>query len=86
MQTRDKFFDDISQLMTNAAGMAQGMKTEAETAMKSWMERWLASADLVTREEFDAVREMAVKAREENESLAARIAELEARLADQPGD
>jgi len=86
MQTRDKFFDDIGQLMTNAAGMAQGMKTEAETAMKSWMERWLADSDLVTREEFDAVREMAVKAREENESLAARVAELEARLADQPGD
>ncbi len=86
MQTRDKFFDDISQLMTNAAGMAQGMKTEAETAMKSWMERWLADSDLVTREEFDAVREMAVKAREENESLADRIVELEARLADQPGD
>jgi len=86
MQTRDKFFDDIGQLMTNAAGMAQGMKTEAETAMKSWMERWLADSDLVTREEFDAVREMAVKAREENETLAARIAELEARLADKPGD
>ena len=86
MQTRDKFFDDISQLMTNAAGMAQGVKTEAETAMKSWFERWLAESDLVTREEFDAVREMAVKAREENESLAARIAELEARLADKPGD
>ena len=86
MQTRDKIFDDISQLMTNAAGMAQGMKTEAETAMKSWMERWLADSDLVTREEFDAVREMAVKAREENESLADRIVELEARLADQPGD
>ncbi len=86
MQTRDKFFDDIGQLMTNAAGMAQGMKTEAETAMKSWMERWLAESDLVTREEFDSVREMAVKAREENESLAARIAELEARLADKPGD
>ena len=86
MQTRDKFFDDISQLMTNAAGMAQGMKTEAETAMKGWMERWLAGADLVTREEFDAVREMAVLAREENESLAARIAELEAGLAEKAGD
>ena len=82
MQTRDKFFDDIGQLMTNAAGMAQGVKTEAETAMKSWMERWLADSDLVTREEFDAVREMAVRAREENETLAARIAELEARLAE----
>ena len=86
MQTRDKIFDDIGQLMTNAAGMAQGMKSEAETAMKSWMERWLADSNLVTREEFDAVREMAVKAREENESLSARVAELEARLADQPGD
>ena len=82
MQTRDKIFDDISQLMTNAAGMAQGVKTEAETAMKSWMERWLADANLVTREEFDAVREMAVKAREENETLAARIAGLEAKLAE----
>jgi hypothetical protein len=86
MQTRDKMFDDISKLMTNAAGMAQGMKTEAETAMKSWMERWLADAELVAREEFDAVREMAVKAREENESLSARIAALEARLANAPGD
>jgi BMFP domain-containing protein YqiC len=81
MQTRDKFFDDISQLMTNAAGMAQGVKTEAETAMKGWMERWLADSNLVTREEFDAVREMATKAREENDRLAARIAELEAQLA-----
>ncbi len=86
MQTRDKIFDDISQLMTNAAGMAQGMKSEAETAMKGWMERWLADSDLVTREEFDAVREMAVMAREENETLAARIAELEARFAEKSGD
>ena len=85
MQTRDKFFDDIGQLMTNAAGMAQGVKSEAETAMKSWMERWLADSNLVTREEFDAVREMAVKAREENETLAVRIAELEAKLAEKPG-
>lgn len=84
MQTRDKFFDDISQLMTNAAGMAQGMRTEAETAMKGWMERWLADSNLVTREEFDAVREMATRAREENDRLAARVAELEAKLADQP--
>ena len=81
MQTRDKFLDDISQLMTNAAGMAQGVKTEAETAMKGFLERWLAESNLVTREEFDAVREMAVKAREENERLAAHIAELEAKLA-----
>lgn len=84
MQTRDKLFDDLSQLMTNAAGMAQGMKSEADTAMRGWVERWLADANLVTREEFDAVREMAAKAREENETLAARVAELEARLADRP--
>jgi hypothetical protein len=84
MQTRDKFFDDISQLMTNAAGMAQGVKTEAETAMKSWMERWLADSNMVTREEFEAMREMAVKAREENELLAARVADLERKLAAKP--
>ena len=57
---------------------------EAETAMKGWMERWLAESDLVTREEFDAVREMATRAREENERLAARVAELEAKLAEKP--
>ncbi|MFQ5567780.1 MAG: accessory factor UbiK family protein [Paracoccaceae bacterium] len=85
MQTRDKFFDDLSQLMTNAAGMAQGVKAEAETAMKGWMERWLADANLVTREEFDAVREMAINAREENERLAARIDDLESRLAEKAG-
>jgi len=83
MQTRDKFFDDLSQLLTNAAGMAQGMKTEAETALRSRFERWLAEVSIVSRDEFDAVREMAAKAREENERLAARIAELEAKLAEQ---
>ena len=79
MQTRNRIFDDISQLMTNAAGVAQGVKDEAETAVRQRMERWLADMDLVTREEFEAVREMAVKAREENEELKARIAALEAR-------
>jgi hypothetical protein len=83
MQTRNKFFDDMSQLMTNAAGMAQGVRAEAETAMRSWLERWMAENDLVTREEFDAVRDMAVKAREENERLEARIAALEAKLSAQ---
>jgi BMFP domain-containing protein YqiC len=78
MQTRNKMFDDISKLMTNAMGVAQGAKTEAETAMKSWMDRWLADRDFVTREEFDAVRAMAQKAREENEALKARLAALEA--------
>ena len=77
MQTRNKIFEDISQLMTNAMGVAQGAKDEAETAMKGWMDRWLADRDFVTREEFDAVRAMAQKAREENEALKARIEALE---------
>ena len=77
MQTRNKFFDDMSQLMTNAMGVAQGAKTEAETAMKGMMDRWLADRDFVTREEFDAVRAMAEKAREENIALAARLEALE---------
>ena len=80
MQTRNKIFDDISQLMTNAMGVAQGAKDEAETAMKSMIDRWLAERDFVTREEFDAVRAMAQKAREENEALASRIAALEEQL------
>ena len=77
MQTRNKVFDDISQLMTNAMGVAQGAKDEAETAMKGLVDRWLADRDFVTREEFEAVRAMAVKAREENEALAARLDALE---------
>ena len=81
MQTRNKFFDDMSQLMTNAMGVAQGAKTEAETAMKSWIDRWMADRDFVTREEFDAARAMAQKAREENAALEARILALEAALA-----
>jgi BMFP domain-containing protein YqiC len=79
MQTRNKIFDDLSKLMTNAMGVAQGARTEAETAMKSLMDRWLADRDFVTREEFDAVRAMAQKAREENEALKARLVALEAK-------
>jgi BMFP domain-containing protein YqiC len=77
MQTRNKVFDDISQLFTNAMGVAQGAREEAENAMKSMMDRWLADRDFVTREEFDAVRAMAQKAREENEALKARLDALE---------
>ncbi len=77
MQSRSKVFDDLSQLMTNAMGVAQGAKDEAETAMKGMIDRWLADRDFVTREEFDAVRAMAQKAREENEALKARIEALE---------
>ena len=85
MQTRSKIFDDLSQLMTNAMGVAQGARTEAETAMKSMIDRWMADRDFVTREEFDAARAMAQKAREENAALEARIAALEAALVKKKG-
>ena len=78
MQTRNKILDDLAQLMTNAMGVAQGAKNEAETAMKNLVDRWMADRNLVTREEFDAVRTMAQKAREENEVLKARLEALEA--------
>jgi BMFP domain-containing protein YqiC len=81
MQTRNRMFDDFATLMQNAMGVAQGAKVEAETAMKGWVDRWLAERNLVTREEFDAVRAMAQKAREENEALSARVAALEAAAA-----
>ncbi|MER5172274.1 accessory factor UbiK family protein [Thioclava sp. GXIMD2076] len=77
MTAPNKLFDEMSKLMTNAMGVAQGARTEAETAMKSWMDRWLAERDFVTREEFDAVKAMATKAREENEALKARLDALE---------
>lgn len=79
MQTRNRIFDDVSQLMTNAMGVAQGARDEAETAFKGMIDRWLADRDFVTREEFDAVRAMAQKAREENEALKARIEALESK-------
>ena len=79
MQTRNRFMDDIGQLMTNAMGVAQGARDEAENAVKSLMDRWLADRDLVTREEFDAVRAMAQKAREENEALRARLDAMESK-------
>lgn len=84
MQSRNKIMDDISQLMTNAMGVAQGAKTEAETALKGLLDRWLADRDFVTREEFDAVRMMAQKARDENAALMARIEALEASLSNRP--
>ncbi|MCC5989679.1 MAG: accessory factor UbiK family protein [Pararhodobacter sp.] len=78
MQQGNRFFDDLAKLMTNAMGVAQGARAEAETAFRSLLDRWLAERDFVTREEFDAVRAMAQKAREENEALKARIEALEA--------
>jgi len=81
MQGGNKFLDDMSQLFTNAMGVAQGAKTEAETAFRSFIDRWMADRDFVTREEFDAARAMAQKAREENAVLDARISALEAAVA-----
>ncbi|WP_223475804.1 accessory factor UbiK family protein [Oricola indica] len=78
----NKFMDDFARLMTDMAGTAQGMRREVETAFQHQAEKFLAGMDLVQREEFDAVREMAIKARDENEALAKRIAELEKKLAD----
>jgi BMFP domain-containing protein YqiC len=80
-QTRGPIFDDFARLMTDAAGMAQGVKREIDTVVKTQMERLLSSMDVVTREEFEAVRDMAVLAREENDKLAKQIADLEAKLA-----
>lgn len=77
MATQNKIFDDLSKLMTNAMGVAQGARSEAETAMNGWIDRWLADRDLVTREEFEAVREMAIKARTENAELRARLDRLD---------
>ncbi|MEM9582782.1 MAG: accessory factor UbiK family protein [Pseudomonadota bacterium] len=84
MQSRNKFFDDMSQVMTNAMGVAQGARSEAENAMKSLVDRWLADRDFVTRDEFEAVRAMAQKAREENEALKARLDAMAAKPAKKP--
>jgi BMFP domain-containing protein YqiC len=78
-QTTNRFFDEVARLMNDAAGVAQGVKREVDTLFRSQAERWLADLDLVKREEFEAVKEMARLAREENEALKARIAALEAR-------
>lgn len=80
-QTNNRFLDELSKLLTDAAGAAQGMRREIETLMKAQGERILRDMDVVQREEFEAVKEMATKARDENEALKARIAALEAALA-----
>jgi BMFP domain-containing protein YqiC len=77
---RPRFFDDMSRLFTDAAGAARSLGREAEAAIKTQVERLLDGMDLVHREEFEAVRDMAVAARNANEALERRIAELEAKL------
>ncbi|MFM2445416.1 MAG: hypothetical protein RJB09_2602 [Pseudomonadota bacterium] len=79
-QTHNRILDDMARLMTDAAGLAQGVKREAETVMRTQLERLLSTMDVVTREEFEAVRDMAILARDENDRLHARIAALEAKL------
>lgn len=80
-QGPNRIFDEFAKLMTDAAGAAQGIKQEAENAFRSQAERFLADMDLVKREEFDAVQEMASRARGENETLKKEIESLEKRLA-----
>jgi BMFP domain-containing protein YqiC len=83
-QTRGRLFDDLSRLMTDAAGLADGARREVETLARAQLERLMAGMDLVSREEFEAVREMAALARTQNDKLEARIAALEAKLAAEP--
>jgi BMFP domain-containing protein YqiC len=79
-QTRGQFFDDVSRLFSDVAGVADSARREVETLARAQLEKLLASMNLVSREEFEAVREMAARAREENDQLAGRVAALEARL------
>jgi BMFP domain-containing protein YqiC len=80
-QTTGRIYDEFARLMTDAAGVAQGMRREVDSVIKAQAERILRELDYVTREEFEAVKEMAARARDDNEALAARIAALESKLA-----
>ena len=84
-QTTNRFFDEVAKLMTGAAGAAQGMRQDTETFFRSQAEKMMRDMNVVQREEFEAVKAMAVKALEENERLAQRVAELEARLTPSQG-
>ena len=85
VQTTNRFFDEIARLMNDAAGVAGGVRKEVETLFQAQAEKILRNLDVVTREEFEAAKEMAAKAREENDRLAARLAVLEKRLGDPGG-
>ena len=76
-----RLLDELSRVMTGAVGVAQGVKQEADGFVRAQIERILREADVVNREEFEAVRDMAIAARDENERLAARLAALEDKLA-----
>ncbi len=79
-QTTGRLFDELAKIMTSAAGAAQGLRGEVENVIRAQAERLLADMDLVSREEFEAVKLMAQKAREENEALKQKLAELSSRL------
>jgi BMFP domain-containing protein YqiC len=79
-QTNNRLLDEMARLMNDAAGVAEGARREVQTFMRSQAERILRDMDVVTREEHEAVKEMAARAREENERLAARLAEVEKKL------
>jgi BMFP domain-containing protein YqiC len=81
MQSQNRFFDDIARVAGGAMGALSGVRGEIEARFRDQLERVLAGMDVVSREEFEAVKAMAAKAREEQEILARRVAELEARLA-----
>jgi len=76
-QTSNRIFDDLAKMMTDAAGAAEGVKREAESMFKAQAERFMNSMDVVKREEFEAVKAMAQKAREENEAMKTRLEALE---------
>jgi BMFP domain-containing protein YqiC len=84
-QTSNRFFDEVARLMNDAAGVATGVRREFDTVMRTQAERILRELEVVQREEFEAVKEMARLAREENETLKARIAALEAKLGSAAG-
>jgi BMFP domain-containing protein YqiC len=81
VQTTSRFFDEVARLMNDAAGVAQGVRREFETLFRTQAERWLRDLDLVKREDFEAVKDMAGIAREENEALKSRVAALETAVA-----
>jgi BMFP domain-containing protein YqiC len=80
VQTTNRFFDEVARLMNDAAGVAQGVRREFETLFRNQADRFLRDLDVVKREEFEAVKDMARIAREDSEALKARVAALEARL------
>ncbi|MCW2305747.1 accessory factor UbiK family protein [Rhodobium gokarnense] len=84
-QTNNKLFDEFAKLMTDASGVAQGMRREVETMVRGQAERFLADMDIVKREDFDAAMELAANARKEADGLAERVSALEARVAELEG-